>query len=165
MELEQFNELPSEDAAAMVRACADVERWVEEVVAARPFATVGDVVAAAERVADPWTDDEIDAALSRHPRIGERAQGEGTDAAMSRTEQASVADADADVQSRLAAGNRAYEERFGHVFLIRAAGRSPEEILDQLEQRLGNTADQERENAARNLREIGALRLQGMVTP
>ena len=164
MQLEEFNALPAPEAADLVRACADVERWVEEVVAARPFATVADAVAAAETAADPWTDAEIDAALARHPRIGERAQGDEADAALSRSEQAGVADAGAVVQQRLAAGNRAYEKRFGHVFLIRAAGRTPGEILALLEQRLHNTPEQERANAARNLREIAALRLRGMVS-
>lgn len=163
MRLQEFNTATAAEAAALVRACADVERWVQAVVAGRPYATIADVGAACESAAAPWTDAEIDAALARHPRIGERAHGDDADAAMSRREQAGVADAGADVQARLAAGNRAYEERFGHVFLIRAAGRSPEEILAQLELRLGNTPEQERANAARNLREIAALRLQGML--
>lgn len=164
MQLEEFNALPEAEAAEAVRACADVERWVNEVVAGRPYATVADAVAAAETVADPWTDAEIDAALARHPRIGERAEGDAADAALSRSEQASVADAGADVQVRLAEGNRVYEERFGHVFLIRAAGRTPGEILALLEQRLHNSPEEERANAARNLREIAALRLGGMVS-
>lgn len=164
MQLEEFNALPDAEAADLVRACADVERWVEEIVAARPFGSVAEAAAAAETLADPWTDDEIDAALARHPRIGERAQGTDADAAMSRSEQAGVADAGTDVQLRLAEGNRAYEERFGHVFLVRAAGRTPGEILALLEQRLTNTPEQERANAARNLREIAALRLSGMVS-
>ena len=84
---------------------------------------------------------------------------------MSRSEQSGVDTSDDDVQRRLVEGNRAYEERFGHVFLIRAAGRSAEEILEQLTERLGNDADSERANAARNLREIAALRLKGMLTP
>jgi 2-oxo-4-hydroxy-4-carboxy-5-ureidoimidazoline decarboxylase len=82
---------------------------------------------------------------------------------MSRSEQSGVDTSDDDVQRRLTEGNRAYEERFGHVFLIRAAGRSAEEILEQLTERLGNDADTERANAARNLREIAALRLKGML--
>lgn len=110
------------------------------------------------------TDAEIDAALARHPRIGERAAGDDADASMSRSEQSGVAEASADLAARLAAGNRAYDERFGHVFLIRAAGRSAEEILAQLEERLGNTPEQERTNAARHLREIAALRLEGSLT-
>ncbi len=83
---------------------------------------------------------------------------------MSRSEQAGVDTSDGDVARRLVEGNRAYEERFGHVFLVRAAGRSAEEILEQLTERLGNDAETERANAARNLREIAALRLKGMLT-
>src|SRR5690606_24035231 len=163
MQLKDFNTVGADEAAALVRACADVERWVDEIVAGRPYASVADVVAA-RPAADPWTDAEIDAALARHPRIGDRARGAGTDAALSRTEQAQVADADAEVRARIAEGNRAYEERFGHVFLIRAAGRSAEEILAQLQQRLRHTPEQERANAAANLREIAALRLEGLLS-
>lgn len=164
MQLSDFNSASVEEAAALVRACASVDRWVEEIVAGRPYATVADAVAACERAANPWTDAEIDAALARHPRIGERAAGDDADASMSRSEQSGVAEASADLAARLAAGNRAYDERFGHVFLIRAAGRSAEEILAQLEERLGNTPEQERTNAARHLREIAALRLEGSLT-
>lgn len=165
MQLQEFNTAPPDRAAAMVRSCADVERWVAAVVAGRPYASVDALAAAAEQVADPWTAQEIDVALARHPRIGDRPRGADAESAMSRREQGSVAAAGSDVQQRLAEGNRAYEDRFGHVFLVRAAGRTAEEILDQLQERLTNDAAEERENAARNLREIAVLRLRGMVTP
>ncbi|WP_156250060.1 2-oxo-4-hydroxy-4-carboxy-5-ureidoimidazoline decarboxylase [Pseudactinotalea terrae] len=163
MRLDEFNAATPAQAAEVVRACADVERWVQQVVAGRPYGDVDGLVAAAETLADPWTEQEIDAALARHPRIGERPSGGGAAAQLSRLEQARVGDVDAQVQDRIAAGNRAYEERFGHVFLVRAAGRSPEEILHLLQERLGNTAEQERRHAAANLREIAALRLRGLV--
>lgn len=164
MLLEEFNAATPERAAEVVRACADVDRWVQAVVAGRPYAQIEDAVAAAETLAQPWTDAELDAALARHPRIGERASGVEPEAQLSRREQASVSDASADVKERLAAGNHAYEDRFGRVFLIRAAGRSPEEILEQLQRRLQNTPELERTQAADNLREIAALRLRGMLT-
>lgn len=164
MKLEDFNTAEAEQASKWVRACADVERWVDAVVAGRPYGSVTEAVAATQSLANPWTEAEIDAALARHPRIGERAQGSDADAAMSRSEQSAVADAQAGVTERLAQGNREYEAKFGHVFLIRAAGRSAEEILAQLDQRMRNTPEQERHNAAQNLREIAGLRLEGMFT-
>ncbi|MFD4994520.1 2-oxo-4-hydroxy-4-carboxy-5-ureidoimidazoline decarboxylase [Cellulosimicrobium cellulans] len=163
MTLDEFNRLSPEEAREALLACAHVGRWADAVAAGRPYASVEDAADAALAAADPWTDAEVDAALSRHPRIGERAQGDAADASMSRSEQSGVDTSDGDVQRRLVEGNRAYEERFGHVFLIRAAGRSAEEILEQLTERLGNDADTERANAARNLREIAALRLKGML--
>ncbi|WP_251151809.1 2-oxo-4-hydroxy-4-carboxy-5-ureidoimidazoline decarboxylase [Cellulosimicrobium sp. Marseille-Q4280] len=164
MTLDEFNRLSAQDARDALLACAHVERWADDVAAGRPYATVADAVDAAATAANPWTDAEIDAALSRHPRIGERADGEQTDARMSRSEQSGVDTSDDDVARRLADGNRAYEETFGHVFLVRAAGRSAEEILEQLTERLGNDARTERANAARNLREIAALRLEGVLS-
>ncbi|KFD44188.1 OHCU decarboxylase [Cellulosimicrobium sp. MM] len=164
MTLDEFNRWSPYEARDALLACAHVDRWAEEVAAGRPYATVEDAVEAALTTADPWTDDEVDSALARHPRIGERAEGEAADASMSRSEQAGVDTSDDDVTRRLAEGNRAYEQRFGHVFLVRAAGRSAEEILEQLTERLGNDAETERANAARNLREIAALRLKGMLT-
>lgn len=82
---------------------------------------------------------------------------------MSRAEQARLG-IDAEVQRRLDAGNAAYEEKFGFVFLIRAAGRSSEEILEALDERMTNTPETERLIAAEQLRQIAALRLEGMIS-
>ncbi|TDE95920.1 2-oxo-4-hydroxy-4-carboxy-5-ureidoimidazoline decarboxylase [Occultella glacieicola] len=162
MRLVEFNTAPRDEVLGLLRACADVERWAEEVAEARPFAGVANVLGAARTAARPWTDTEIDAALAGHPRIGERAEGTGPGAAMSRREQSGV-DTGGDVQERLRAGNLAYEERFGHVFLIRAAGRSAAEILASLDERLTHTPEQERRTAAEQLREIAVLRLETLL--
>ncbi|WP_043497901.1 2-oxo-4-hydroxy-4-carboxy-5-ureidoimidazoline decarboxylase [Georgenia sp. SUBG003] len=159
--LDRLNAADADDARALLLACAAVPRWAQEMVRGRPYASVEDALDAARSVADPWSDEEVDAALARHPRIGERAEGADPDAAHSRREQAGVAAVDGDVRRRLTEGNRAYEERFGHVFLIRAAGRGPEEILAALDERLGNDPATERRIAAEQLREIAVLRLEG----
>ncbi len=75
-----------------------------------------------------------------------------------------MTDAAAGVADAIAAGNAAYEERFGRVFLIRAAGRSPEQILAELRRRLGNDDDAEAREALGQLAEIAILRLRGSVT-
>ncbi|UNX54897.1 2-oxo-4-hydroxy-4-carboxy-5-ureidoimidazoline decarboxylase [Georgenia sp. TF02-10] len=159
--LARFNAAPTPDAEQLLLSCAAVPRWAAAVAADRPYPDVDAALAAARTAADSWTDAEVDAALARHPRIGERPQGSDADAAHSRREQAGVDAGDAELARRLAEGNRAYEERFGHVFLIRAAGRSAEEILAALEQRLGNDPATERRVAAEQLREIAVLRLRG----
>ena len=61
-------------------------------------------------------------------------------------------------------GNRAYEDRFDHVFLIRAAGRSPEEMLAELRRRLGNDAESERAEATEQLAQITGLRVRELVS-
>ncbi len=71
--------------------------------------------------------------------------------------------ADDAVRAALLAGNRAYEARFGHVYLIRAAGRSPAEMLAALQRRLGNDPDTERGEVTRQLAEITRLRVERLV--
>ena len=161
--LDEFNSLDAEQAAQLIRPCLDVERWVQGVVTGRPYADVHQLLAQARQVADPFRADELAAALAHHPRIGDRAAGSSSEAALSRSEQAGLT-LDDDIQRRLAEGNRAYEERFDRVFLIRAAGRSSEEILAQLETRLANDIDTEDVIVADQLRQIAVLRLSGLVT-
>ncbi len=160
--VDRFDALPPEEAAALLRTCLDVPRWVAEVGSGRPYASWPALRAAASTAADSLTGDEVETALARHPRIGERA-GAGHDAAHSEREQAAVDPQDREVATRLEAGNAAYEERFGRVFLIRAAGRSAQEILAELDRRLGSSAEQEQAETVTQLREIALLRLESVV--
>jgi 2-oxo-4-hydroxy-4-carboxy-5-ureidoimidazoline decarboxylase len=141
--------------------CLSVPRWADEVLAGEPYADQEALLAAADAAARSLSADELDQALAAHPRIGERAEARMTD--QSRREQAGVDPTAGDTAARLAAGNAAYEERFGRVFLIRAAGREAEEILVELERRLGNTDEAERAETVDNLRQIALLRLEGLV--
>jgi 2-oxo-4-hydroxy-4-carboxy-5-ureidoimidazoline decarboxylase len=83
---------------------------------------------------------------------------------MSRSEQAGVDPSDNGTAAALAAGNRAYEEKFGRVFLIRAAGRTATEILAALRTRLTHSPAEEDRIVAQQLREIAVLRLQGVIS-
>ncbi|WP_309132146.1 2-oxo-4-hydroxy-4-carboxy-5-ureidoimidazoline decarboxylase [Brevibacterium sp.] len=162
MDLDEFNRLPADEAHEVLRPCLDVERWIDGVVAGRPYADVESIVESARRSADPLRDEEIAQALSHHPRIGERAQGDSAEAKLSKTEQAGLGAMDGSVQERLAAGNAAYEERFDRVFLIRAAGRNPEEILSELERRMNNSDSAELAEVGEQLHQIAETRLTGI---
>jgi len=160
-DLDAFNALPEPEARQRLGSCLDVPRWVDTVLAGRPYADLDALLAVASVAAD-LDDAELEAALARHPRIGERA-GAGHDAAFSSREQSGVDRSDADVAQRLADGNRAYEERFDRVFLVRAAGRDAPEILAELERRLGNDDVAERAETIEQLRQIALLRLEQVV--
>lgn len=162
MHIEEFDRLDAGAAADLLRPCVAIDSWVTTLVAGRPYGSVDRAVAAAEAQAATWTPAEVDGALADHPRIGERHRGSGTSASMSRREQAGVP-ADADVQARLADGNRRYEARFDRIYLVRAAGRSAEEMLDLLEERLGHDDATEREVTRGQLAEIAVLRLRGLL--
>ena len=159
MHLALFNAAPDADARAIVTVWAAIPAWVDAVVAGRPYPSVDAAVDAAATASTGWTRADLDAALAHHPRIGQKAAGTGAEAEASAREQASMAQASDDLASRMAAANAAYEQRFGRVFLIRAAGRSPDEMLAEAQRRLENGPDAEAAEALGQLREIALLRL------
>lgn len=165
MKLTEFNSLSRTEAADAVRPALDIPRWLEAVIDARPYAHHDALLSTARTAAKPFSSEEIDGALAHHPRIGERAEGDSAEAGLSRAEQSAVDPRDTEVQQRLREGNLAYEERFGQVFLIRAAGRTPEEILENLSERMTHDPGTERAVVADQLRQIALLRLEGLVTP
>lgn len=161
--LERFNQCSRNEAVAILWPCIAVERWTSQIIAGRPYPTLDALLSVARQAAPSFTEDEIASALSKHPRIGDRPTGESAEAGHSRTEQAGITLTDSIVDA-LAAGNRAYEAKFDRVFLIRAAGRSAEEILEALNQRLENTREQESAAIEAQLREIADIRLRGEIS-
>jgi OHCU decarboxylase len=155
--LERFNGLSEAAAAGELLAVCHSRRWAGRVAAGRPYADLGALQAAADEIWMALEPADWLEALEAHPRIGESG---GRSAAWSRQEQAGVGGVDPDVQERLAAGNAEYERRFGHVFLISAAGRDAGEILDALQARLGNDPETELRVAADEHRRITRLRLE-----
>ena len=155
----------NEEAGALrpaLLACCDVPAWAETLLAERPYASLADLMAEADAAARRLSPEEVERALAAHPRIGERAQGSGTEASWSRQEQSTVS-RDERTQQDLIDGNRAYEERFGRVFLICATGLDGDEILEALRERLGNDEDAEAAVVAEELRKIALLRLRKLV--
>lgn len=163
MRIEEFNALPAEAAVEVVAPCVAIPSFATAIAEERPYPDVAALLAAAREQAAGWTDAEVEAALADHPRIGERPPDDSASAAMSAREQAGVDPADADVQARLAEGNRRYEERFGRIYLVRALGRTAGEMLELLEQRLRNDPVTELVVTKQQLAEIALLRLEGLI--
>jgi 2-oxo-4-hydroxy-4-carboxy-5-ureidoimidazoline decarboxylase len=159
MKLEQFNQLDADRALAAIAHCVAIPRWQQAVVAARPYRSPSALYQQARSLAEQWNKADFTQALTAHPRIGERASGEDKEAALSRREQAAVGE-DALLQQALRRANQEYEQRFGHLFLIRAKGRSGEEMLAALHRRLNNSPEQELQEALIQLRDITLLRLE-----
>ena len=162
--LDDFNAESADRAVQALRACNAAPRFAAAVVAGRPYPDVDALVARAEEVVRglPW--EEVELAISVHPRIGEQPEGSSPEAEASRREQGAVGSADDATRTALAEGNRAYEERFDHVFLIRAAGRSPEDVLAELRRRLDNDEETERAEVTGQLAEITARRVRELVS-
>jgi 2-oxo-4-hydroxy-4-carboxy-5-ureidoimidazoline decarboxylase len=156
--VEAVNSLPAERLARDLRACCAAPAWGAAIVAARPFADRAAVLAAADAASRALSWDDVLVALAAHPRIGERAAGDSREAAWSRREQSAV-----EPDPELVAANLAYEERFGHVFLIFASGRGKEEIVAEARGRWKNDSGTEQEIVKDELRKIALLRLERML--
>jgi OHCU decarboxylase len=159
-ELGELNALPREAALHQFLSICSSRAWAASMADARPFSDKAQLQRTAESVwlglgPDDWLE-----ALEGHPRIGERG---GAAEEHSRQEQAGMQEASPPVRAAIAAGNRQYEERFGHVFLIAAAGRHPQEILGELTRRLDNSPEEELRVAAEEHRRITRLRLDRML--
>jgi 2-oxo-4-hydroxy-4-carboxy-5-ureidoimidazoline decarboxylase len=148
--LASFNAAPAADARAAMLACCAARGFAAAMADGRPYPTGDSLLAAAGAVFDTLTWDDIRDALDAHPRIGDRVSGQ------SAAEQSGVTDG---TRAALAAGNVAYEERFGHVFLICATGLSGEQMLAALRQRLDHDQQSERTVATAELRQITLLRV------
>jgi 2-oxo-4-hydroxy-4-carboxy-5-ureidoimidazoline decarboxylase len=153
-------EIPLPELRENLAACLSVQRWVDDVVLAAPFDDVAQLLAVAHDAATPLSAAEIDEAIAHHPRIGEKPAGEGAAQDFSQSEQASLGEDDAELAAAIAAGNTAYEDRFGRVFIIRETGRTRAEILEELERRLELPNSSDLEIVGEQLRDIALIRLE-----
>ncbi|MCT4701003.1 2-oxo-4-hydroxy-4-carboxy-5-ureidoimidazoline decarboxylase [Enterobacteriaceae bacterium H20N1] len=142
--------------------CVALPEWTKNVVAQRPYDSLRALTESAAQLTQAWNRNDLLLALSTHPRIGEKAQGSSKEAVLSQGEQSAVNTRNSALSLALVQGNAEYEARFGHVFLIRAKGRSGEEILAELQRRLHNSPAKEEAEALEQLRQITLLRLEGV---
>ena len=162
--LHDFNHLPHEKALALIHPCVALPEWADALALRRPYASRDELFSTANALTQNWDEAALAQALNAHPRIGEKPAGSQAEAALSRQEQGEVNDRDADLARALREGNARYEALFGRVFLIRAKGRSGEEILQALHARLENSDAQEVRAALEQLQEITLLRLEGVIS-
>jgi 2-oxo-4-hydroxy-4-carboxy-5-ureidoimidazoline decarboxylase len=160
--------VPDDELRARLRSCCAAGAWAERVMGGRPYASEAALLAESDHATFALDGDDLAEALAGHPRIGERASSaHGSDrrsADWSRGEQAGVTGAGTGVLDELAAANGAYEERFGHVYLVCASGRSADELLAVCRARLANDPETERGVVLQELAKINQLRLDKLLT-
>ncbi len=163
MDLAGLNRATPPEAITALLACCASEAWAEGMASRRPFADEDHLLTAASDVW--WTLGEEDwlQAFAAHPRIGERPEGDDRHAAWSRAEQAGVDDATEAARAAIAECNRAYEARFGHVYLVAASGRTIEQLLDLCRTRLASEPDEEFLTAANEQATITEQRLRRLL--
>lgn len=151
--LADLNSLPAQDFEELLLGCCAAPGWARRVAQGRPYASMADLLGVAGAAWAAREPGDLDAAMAGHPRIGERRLS-----GWSAQEQAGVG-TDAATIAALAEGNAAYEERFGHVFLICATGLRTSDMLIALHERMSNDPATEQEAVRQELGKIAALRL------
>lgn len=154
-----FDAVSAAAATALLRPVCASTAWLEAVTTHRPYGSLPAVVERSDEVISALDWRDVEEAMSGHPRIGVRATGGDRESHWSREEQSTTSGATADDAQALHDGNVAYEQHFGHVFLVCATGRTPRQILDALNERLDNDEDTERQVVRRELAAIVRLRL------
>lgn len=155
---DHLNLLPGADLRAALARCCGAKRWVSKMVAERPFANDAVVFVSAQYIWTRLKQDDWLEAFAAHPRIGEKAPDK-----WAREEQSGTAKASPATLKALTDGNKKYEAKFGHVFLICATGLSADAILAELKRRSGNEGAKELEIAAGEQAKITRLRLEKLV--
>lgn len=166
MNITEFNQLSIPDATNVLKNCVQIPEWTASIVTNRPFSDIDSLYAYASRQAETWTWSQISEALGNHPRIGEKKASQALnkkEEQFSKNEQSQVTLTTA-VHDRLYQGNVDYEQQFGFIFLIRAAGRNADEILAELQRRLNNSPEQEQLEVKDQLSQIALLRLKQEIT-
>ena len=165
MNLEELNALPPAQAEAALLDCCGSARWASKMAARRPFTDLSNLHEAADSIWQNLEPADCLEAFGRHPQIGEKlAIGPASARQWAEGEQMGARGAAENVKTKLAQGNRAYREKFGYIFIVCATGKSAEEMLALLEQRLQNDSAHELRIAAEQQRLITRLRLEKLLT-
>jgi 2-oxo-4-hydroxy-4-carboxy-5-ureidoimidazoline decarboxylase len=164
--LQVLNQAETEQAAQLLQQCCTSDSWIARVLEQRPFADADALRSAADTAWQHLDEADYLQAFEGHPKIGDvnslKAKYADTKQ-LAAGEQASVNSANETVISALAAGNAAYEKKFGFIFIVCATGKSAGEMLALLQERLRNSREQELANAAEEQRKIFHLRLEKLL--
>ncbi|MFI9748783.1 2-oxo-4-hydroxy-4-carboxy-5-ureidoimidazoline decarboxylase [Streptomyces collinus] len=157
--LTRFNTLEEHAAYTALREACASTAWAKRLLAARPYAAAEDLYAASDAAMAELTAGDLDEAMAGHPPIGRPKPGDPTSA----REQSGMAGASDALKAEMLELNLAYQERFGHVFLICATGRTGEQMRDAVRERIGNPPEREREIVRTELGKINRIRLARLV--
>src|SRR5437868_10258524 len=163
-EMQDLDRLPREAAHAQIAPLFEgAPRFVDRLVAARPFESDDEFVGVARRIARELPDDEALELVDAHPRIGADASALSP---MSSAEQGMAGDGEIEqggeepwVAEELAILNEAYERIFGFRFTVFVAGRPKADIIPLIEAGLRNEREVELRRAVDDCVGIAADRI------
>ena len=163
MTIAEFDHLGVEEKKALLQQCCGSTTWVNNVIGALPAEDLVDLLEIAEEQWYTCHESDWREAFTHHPKIGDinsLKEKFASTALWAEGEQAAVQQASEQTLQELAAGNQAYEQRFGYIFIVCATGKSADEMLQLLNQRLYNNPEVEIQMAMEEQNKITKLRLE-----
>ena len=157
--LARFNASDESAALAALHEVCASSAWGSKLLAQRPYAGTEALFEASDAATAELTTEDLAEAMAGHPPIGRPKPGDPT----SSREQSGMAGASESLKAEMLELNLAYQDRFGHVFLICATGRTGEQMRDAVRERIGNSPEQEREIVRTELGKINRIRLTRLV--
>lgn len=167
MTLEQLNNLSIEESKTALEKCCGSSSWIKGMIKQKPFSSQEDLLHKADLAWATCNADDALEAFTHHPKIGDVSNLEKKFASTKEWaggEQKSVESAAREVIVALAKGNVEYEEKFGYIFIVCATGKSAEEMLSLLENRLPNAPEKEIANAMSEQHKITRIRLEKLLS-
>jgi len=158
MTLKQFNNLDKDAAAKELFSCCGSQRWVMLLMKGFPFESGEALI---EKATTIWYNEcnrkDWLEAFTHHPKIGDK---KSLAEKFAGKEQAGVASASEKTIESLAKANIDYENKFGFIFIVCATGKSADEMLRLLNDRLNNSKEDELNIAMGEQHKITLIRFQ-----
>lgn len=171
-----LDEFPHDAIETALHRCLAADKWIDDMMSRVPFGTSAALYQAAFDAFSKLNEADWLQAFAHHPKIGSNAPTQATPAQpatlsalalptspWSNQEQAGMKEASAQVRDRLRLLNEQYEQKFGFIYLVNATGKSADELLRRIEQRMPNAREQELPIAADELRQIMRIRLEKLI--
>jgi len=163
MSISELNTMSSETARTLFQQCCTSEEWVARMLCSIPYSDATELKSTADKHWENMSEADYLQAFDGHPKIGNVSslkEKYANTKALASGEQSSVNQASSEIVERLALGNKAYEEKFGFIFIVCASGKSAMEMLSLLEKRLPNDRPTELANAREEQRKIFQIRIE-----
>ena len=159
MTIAEFDHLGITEKKALLHSCCGSNTWVNNMLAALPAEDLVDLLDIAEEQWYLCHEPDWKEAFSQHPKIGD-IETLKVKFAANEGEQALVKEASEQTLQQLSEGNQVYEQRFGYIFIVCATGKSADQMLQLLQQRLYNNPEVEIQIAMEEQLRITRLRLE-----
>ena len=166
MTLDQINKANSEQVYSLFESCCCTPNWIQKMVDARPFTDKTELISTSEKAFSTFAEADYLIAFEGHPQIGNLdtlAKKYANTSGSASNEQSGMSDAQKSVLEEMQALNTEYLERFGFIFIVCASGKSAQEMLDLIKNRINNDRHSELSIAGNEQAKITQIRLEKLL--